>query len=1377
MADLQRLNAHRLFLGSIAAVVTVLLAALLAPVIPSAEPRLLTVAATISTTVLVGFCGWVFLVTEGSPAAATATAVQVQSVAATLDDSDTMKQRKKSGDPESAPFGCAMDAAGNVCGTSDGTCETVQALPRTRLNHLSTTARWAGHSCALALSAIEPLNTEMRGGATGSCEARHGDGPWLQWLATDKGTAGTVGTVLAPLHDAVLLPLDTMELAMAQQAVSDSVPGAKKERCMSPVPSPQSTAIDAGASRKWLTATAQLLRCAPVQWLLLAHFLIWGAIIFTHSTMASFVNDYMGYETFGARSGSSDTGAAAADGSVDGGESVAPASVAIVVSQLGVAMVQVAMASAPNVLQPVRVLRASLFLAALGAAGFGIGFSALQLPDSAVFAVAFISGAGLGGLYSGKHTSVKQTELYEVMVPEVVLWLERELSSSAAGTPAAGWENMVYAWMFLKRIFTFKRSPPHHTVLALQVDSVRELSLTVSFLGAGALLSSGDYNVPRFTCGLIPLALVVQGRRRSGSSAAAQRKQKSAASLQAYERTRMRAYSLTLMWLLAVVGTCLHRATGFVPRHENRAIVVSHGLNDDAGSALFPALDNVFTPWREHHGSRAIIMAVDAPSGGKDESDIKDSVRVLTAAAMACCFLTTLLVMLGRLVGIDMLATASLSKQAVAIGILHGVLLALVLPHALQLIETGFEVNQDALYMQTLAQDSMPQTFGAVFLDVSIVTGAVLRPTGTRPGLAGCEFWIKGSPTLPVASARKLQAGTMSGMSRDVEALLDASDSDDSHGPLDLHLGSVCLEDILREDAESDDYAESPRVRTPPSRSPYASGTPPDRAHAAAAAGHFAAAPPQHAWRSSGAAAAAAAAAHSETSDALRAILQEADDDESAAAAAAAGSSAPANFNSDRGAGGRSAAAAAAAARYGALPHARPDAFPSSSSTADIDRILAAADAADAAQNGAANGAGNGAGAYGYATASGSSGSAASASRNGGAAGGGGAGAVAERAAVAAAAAAGGNEALGLGLGRVEDGGARLAAAEAREQRLLRGGNRDVISPLRVKRRMRGARGHGLGTARLDTLNQISQQLAKGMQQRGAGGAGVPTALAVHPKFIAVGTSRGLVLLFDHFQMVRRVLGDPAGPAITRLDMCAPAPTTCGRAAIHVTTSISTSTSKTEHIDNFNFNFNVSGAQVVRRVLGDPAGPAITSLDMCAGGDYLIAGNAAGGLALWDFMRGTALKTTYEAHSAPITFVHCYKHSEPAVITADAAGVVNKVAFRRVMWTAWVAETACLLDGAAGCMLSVDVLRGWAGVFSSAVPSVEEQGAGGAARPPEDAVAPFEATRLMAMSSATNTFVVSIDPQVKVIYKWGRVYRVRFGCISAAAARWPLASR
>ena len=51
-------------------------------------------------------------------------------------------------------------------------------------------------------------------------------------------------------------------------------------------------------------------------------------------------------------------------------------------------------------------------------------------------------------------------------------------------------------------------------------------------------------------------------------------------------------------------------------------------------------------------------------------------------------------------------------------------------------------------------------------------------------------------------------------------------------------------------------------------------------------------------------------------------------------------------------------------------------------------------------------------------------------------------------------------------------------------------------------------------------MGAISRQLGKNAQYR-AHGPGLPRALSVRSKFVAVGTSRGLTLVFDHFQEVR----------------------------------------------------------------------------------------------------------------------------------------------------------------------------------------------------------------------------------------------------------------
>ena len=91
-------------------------------------------------------------------------------------------------------------------------------------------------------------------------------------------------------------------------------------------------------------------------------------------------------------------------------------------------------------------------------------------------------------------------------------------------------------------------------------------------------------------------------------------------------------------------------------------------------------------------------------------------------------------------------------------------------------------------------------------------------------------------------------------------------------------------------------------------------------------------------------------------------------------------------------------------------------------------------------------------------------------------------------------------------------------------------------SPLETKRRNRSkpvdlSRGATTsseqkpsGALKVEQLKTASRQLAANAR-RPELGPGAPAALGASPKFVALGTSRGLALVFDHFQEVRRVLG------------------------------------------------------------------------------------------------------------------------------------------------------------------------------------------------------------------------------------------------------------
>ena len=82
------------------------------------------------------------------------------------------------------------------------------------------------------------------------------------------------------------------------------------------------------------------------------------------------------------------------------------------------------------------------------------------------------------------------------------------------------------------------------------------------------------------------------------------------------------------------------------------------------------------------------------------------------------------------------------------------------------------------------------------------------------------------------------------------------------------------------------------------------------------------------------------------------------------------------------------------------------------------------------------------------------------------------------------------------------------------------------------------------GVAQVHALEAISKQLQKNAAVQHKHSPGLPTSVAVHRsgRCVAVGTDRSLVLVFDHFQEVRQILGhsaqdaDADGP-VTSLDV------------------------------------------------------------------------------------------------------------------------------------------------------------------------------------------------------------------------------------------------
>jgi len=308
-----------------------------------------------------------------------------------------------------------------------------------------------------------------------------------------------------------------------------------------------------------------------------------------------------------------------------------------------------------------------------------------------------------------------------------------------------------------------------------------------------------------------------------------------------------------------------------------------------------------------------------------------------------------------------------------------------------------------------------------------------------------------------------------------------------------------------------------------------------------------------------------------------------------------------------------------------------------------------------------------------------------------------------------------------------------LAYASTYERRLLKPGHRDIVSPLMVKRRLKprleldsrmqkkhkeqqskeehpkftAATGPAPGTPRFGfsgvmenkAMPGLSAKLLENSQER-LNEYGLPTALAVNSKFIAVGTQRGIILVFDLFEVLRQKLG-----------------------------------SRGEHMHASEHAWNASH------------GGSVTTIDIASNGENIIAGYTSGLVVLWDIIRGTVLKTVAETHPSPITYVRFLSEREIKAVTVDAAGLVNKLNFsKNILWSAYSLETECLLDGTAGQILAINVL-----------PSMSTFQQMPKDATPDPSCLPFlEKLALLALSSERSSFVVAVEPGISVLHRWSR---------------------
>lgn len=336
-----------------------------------------------------------------------------------------------------------------------------------------------------------------------------------------------------------------------------------------------------------------------------------------------------------------------------------------------------------------------------------------------------------------------------------------------------------------------------------------------------------------------------------------------------------------------------------------------------------------------------------------------------------------------------------------------------------------------------------------------------------------------------------------------------------------------------------------------------------------------------------------------------------------------------------------------------------------------------------------------------------------------------------------------------------------LHQAQVFEQRLLKPNNRNIVSPLTVKRRMK-PKVELLTKSRktVSSSSQFTPQRSSNPQNNnkdqprfGFSGiiqsksmipllgpnkednntknppAGLPTALAFSSKFIAVGTQRGIIKIYDFYEQLKLSLGEDRN--------------------ILAATGVASS----------------GGGKAVGDEWASLTG-SVTSIDISPNGDYLLAGYGTGKIILWDIIKGSILNSTLDLHSSSIASVRLNatlpmgrggaamggvvrqsgEKKEIGAVSVDANGIVNKLTFTKgMLWSTYSLETELLLDGTAGQILAMDSL-----------PSFDDDELSGGGRSLEnmDYHPSVNKIVLIALSSARSSFAISVVPKVNVLHRW-----------------------
>lgn len=283
-----------------------------------------------------------------------------------------------------------------------------------------------------------------------------------------------------------------------------------------------------------------------------------------------------------------------------------------------------------------------------------------------------------------------------------------------------------------------------------------------------------------------------------------------------------------------------------------------------------------------------------------------------------------------------------------------------------------------------------------------------------------------------------------------------------------------------------------------------------------------------------------------------------------------------------------------------------------------------------------------------------------------------------------------------------------LDMADLREQRnIISSTTKDVISALQMKRsKSPPARAYSsdvstsISVIQYTEMEVLSTQLRRNSSYK-QHGPGIATAIHVHKRFFVIGTSSGLLLLFDRSQEIRQVIGSSS-----------PQGSRCYK--------------------------------------------AVTAIDALNNGTVLLCGYLTGEIALWDVAKGVALKRVTDLHTCRICRLQFINNlndpgsstaipSEFTIVSVDAKGVVNRGHFSKSLWSSLNAEFDLLLDGQSGIVLDMSTLPSY----------YEDSDRASAGIGDARAASPLLSDmNFVAFNSLTRTYIVQIQPVIRVIHRW-----------------------